>query len=266
MPFTYALSPVFLSLGPVSIRWYSLVYVAGFLVAYWLLRTSAREKRIKNLTPERAEDYLVWLIVGSIAGARLFYALVYNPGYFIPQPWKILYVWEGGMSIHGGLLGAAAATYWYCKRERISFYKLADLLVVPLSLFLALGRIANFVNAELVGGVTNVPWCVNYPPALGIPGCRHPSQFYESGKNLLIFCALLPLYLKGTAKKRLRDGTLFWLFILLYGIGRFVTNYWRAPDPGDPLVLGLLVGQWLSLIMVAWSGIVLGQRAAIQTL
>jgi phosphatidylglycerol---prolipoprotein diacylglyceryl transferase len=260
MPFTYALNPIIFSIGWFSLRWYSLVYVAGFLFAYWLLLRFARRGVIKHLDAEGAEEYLVWLIIGSIVGARLFEVLVFNPAYYFANPWKVFAVWEGGMAFHGGLLGAVLVTAWFCKRRKVSFYELGDLLVIPLSLALVFGRIANFVNAELVGRVTDVSWCVNYPARLGIEGCRHPSQFYESAQNLITFAILLPIYLKGTLKKKLREGTVFWLFILLYGIGRIITNFWRAPDAGDVLIDGLLLGQWLSVGMAALGAVMLSVR------
>jgi len=255
MPFTYGLSPTIFSIGPFSLRWYSLVYVAGFLLAYWLLSRFAKKGCIKNLDGEGVEEYIIWLIVGSIAVARLFYVVIYNPAYYWATPWKVVALWEGGMSFHGGFLGAVLASWWFCRRKRVSFYALADLLVVPLSFMLVLGRIANFVNGELVGRVTDVPWCVNYP---WLEGCRHPSQLYEAGQNLATFLILLPLYAKESVRKRLRPGTIFWLFVLLYGLGRLITNFWRAPDLTDPVWLGLLLGQWLSLAMVVVSIIGLG--------
>lgn len=249
--FTHTLSPNLLTLGPVAIRWYSLVWVVGFLVAYVVLIRAARAKRIKGLTEQSADSLVTWLVVGTVLGARLLYALFYNPGYFLTQPWKFFFVWEGGLSFHGGFLGALIAVWWFTQRQKMSFWKLADLLVVPLAFFLFLGRIANFINAELVGTLTDVAWCITYPNHPWIEGCRHPSQLYEALKNLVIFgvLALLPRY------RRLKEGTLLWLFVLLYGLGRFTVNFWRAPDLAGASwatshILGLTLGQWLSLLMV----------------
>lgn len=254
MPFTYALNPNIITVGPFAIRWYGLVYVLGFLLAYWVLRRFAKTGAIKNLDEEGVEEFIVWLIIFSIACARLAYVLIYNPAYYLATPWKVIAVWEGGLSFHGGLLGGILATLFFSRKKSISFYKLTDLLVVPFSLVLVFGRIANFVNGELVGTVTNVPWCVNYPL---LEGCRHPSQFYEAATNLVEFAVLLPLYWRGTLRKKVRDGTVFWLFFVLYGLLRFLVNFWRAPDPTDPLFLGLLLGQWLSLVMVIVGGVML---------
>jgi integrase len=177
MPFTYNLQPDIFAIGPIHIRWYSLAYVIGFLLAYWILMRFAEKGRIKGLDRDKAEEFVIWLMVGVIAGARLLEAIVYEPAYFAQQPWKIIAVWEGGMSFHGGLLGAIVAAYWFCRKRKVSFYQMADLLVLPATIAIFLGRIANFINGELVGTVTNVAWCINYP---GLAGCRHPSQFYEA--------------------------------------------------------------------------------------
>ncbi len=259
--FTHNFSPVIFSLGPFQLRWYSLVWVTGFLAAYALLLRSARRKRIPRLTEERVDSLVTWLIIGTVLGARLSYALLYNPLYFLTAPWKLLYVWEGGLSFHGGFLGAFIAVWWFTKRERLNFWKIADLLVLPLALFLSFGRLANFLNAELVGTVTTVPWCVNYPHQAWIEGCRHPSQFYEAGKNLLIFALLVPLW-----KRKHRDGTILWLFVTLYGLGRLITDHWRAPDLtgaawATTRLLGLTLGQWLSILMMLVGAVMLWRTA-----
>lgn len=248
MSFVWNLSPVIFSIGPFALRWYSLVYVLGFLLAYWLLRKYAREGRIKNLDEEGVEEFITWLIIGGITFSRLTYIIVYNPAYFLATPWKMIAVWEGGLSFHGGFLGAIFASLWFCKKRKVRFYDLADLLVIPFSLVLVFGRLANFANGELIGRVTSVPWCVTYPQH---EGCRHPSQFYEAGKNLITFFILLALYVKEEWRRKLKAGSIFWLFILLYGLGRFLTDFWRAPDPTDFTLAstGLIVGQWLSLLM-----------------
>lgn len=255
--FTYGLDPIAFQVGPIAIRWYSLVWVGGFLLAYWLLKRAAEQRRIKGFTVDDADAITTWLILGTVLGARLVYCFVYNPLYYVQNPLEAVMVWRGGLSFHGGLIGAAIALGWFCKRRGFRFYTIADLLVVPLALALAFGRVANFINGELVGTTTSVPWCVNYP---WLEGCRHPSQFYEVGKNLLAFLILLPFW-PGLRKPRKTDpGTVFWLFVLLYGFGRLVTNIWRAPDPTDPLFGGLLIGQWLSLIMLIVAAAVLVRR------
>lgn len=257
MSFTYALSPVIVQLGPFSIRWYSLVYIVGFLLGYYFLKRAVKKGTIPNMTSDSVDEFIVLLILLSIVFSRITYVIIYNPIYFLHQPWKIFYIWEGGLSFHGGLIGAVIATIWFCKRRRVSFYKIADLLVLPYSFILIFGRLANFVNGELVGRTTTtLNWCINYP---WLKGCRYPSQFYEAGKNLLVFLILLPLYTVRDIRERLKEGTIFYLFLLLYGLGRFLTDFYRAPDPTDFTFsyTGLIVGQYLSLIMVVIAVVVL---------
>lgn len=238
--FTHSLDPVIFSIGPLPIRWYSIVYIAGFLLAYWLLRKY--HERIKGMTPQKVEDFITWLMVGGIVGARLGHVIFYNLPYYVANPLKIIAVWEGGMSFHGGLVGAFIATWWFCKKYNVRFFQLADFLVAPFSLVLFFGRIANFINAELVGTVTDVSWCVNFPNQ---EGCRHPSQIYEAGKNLVNFLILWPL-----SFRNLKEGTVFWLFFILYGLGRIITNIWRQPESGEFVALGMSMGQWLSIPMI----------------
>ena len=248
--YVWDLNPVAVQIGPFAIHWYGIVYAIGFLVAWWMLRQAADKQLIPNLDRKSAEDYIFLLVMGSIIMARLFYVFVYNPGYYFRHLSEVIAVWQGGLSIHGGLVGAVLVTYYWCKKHNIRFYHIADLLVVPLALFLGLGRITNFVNGELWGTVTNVPWCVEFPRA---EGCRHPSQLYEAAYSFVLFGVLLWMQ----ARKRLREGLLFWTFIGLYGLFRFLTTFFREPDPTDPVLLGLAIGQWLSLAMVGIAGYVI---------
>lgn len=259
MVLTHSFSPVIVSLGPFALRWYSLVYVLGFLVGYWLFLWVARRGLVQGFGTSDAEALVTAVLLGMLVGARLTYAIVYNPLYYLAAPWKIFFLWEGGMSFHGGFLGALLAGWYYCKRHHLPFRALADFAVLPLSLFLVFGRIANFINGELVGRLAapEARWCIEYPDNPLIEGCRYPSQFFEAGKNLLVFLILLVLSAKRSLFQWLREGALFWLFWILYGFGRFVTDFWRAPDPTDFTLAttGLLVGQWLSLFM-ALAGVV----------
>ncbi|MBR9693235.1 prolipoprotein diacylglyceryl transferase [Candidatus Woesearchaeota archaeon] len=253
MPFTHTLNPIIVSIGPLALRWYSLVYVLGFLLAYWLLLKAAKKKWIKNLDKEGVEEFMTSLIIWSVIMMRLVYVIVYNPTYYFAEPWKIIFLWEGGVSFHGGLLGGIIAGWLFCRKHKVRFFALADFLVIPFSLVLAFGRVANFINAELIGRVTSVNWCVNYPNQPEIIGCRHPSQFYEAGKNFIMFLVLGLLYTQKDIRKKLKEGTFFWAFFILYGLGRFLTDFYRAPDPTDFTLAatGLIVGQWLSMLMAA---------------
>jgi phosphatidylglycerol:prolipoprotein diacylglycerol transferase len=244
--YIHSIDPVIFSLGPLSVRWYGLFYVIGFLITYWWLRKIAKEKTIKNLTPEHAENYMLWMIISIIVGARIFEFIFFQPQTLLQDPLELFRIWNGGMSFHGGLISICITTWYFTKKYSISFLKLADALVLPAAIALFLGRIANFINSELPGKISDVSWCVQFPqapdPAHRI-GCRHPSQLYESLKNLLLFGLLLTL--RNTWKER-ASGTLFWLFVTFYGLLRFAINFWRD-DPA--LFLGLSMGQILSILM-----------------
>ena len=236
--FYHNINPVLVSIGPFDIRYYGLVYAVGFLIAYLLLRWVAKKGWIDNLNPDRADILTIYLVLGAIIGARLLLFVFYQPATFFTDPLEVLMIWHGGMSFHGGLVGAVVAGLLFCRKYKIRFYQLGDFLVLPLAFFLFIGRLANFVNGELVGTRTNLPWCVVFPD---YDGCRHPSQLYEALKNLVIFFVLLFLY----TKKKLKEGVVFWSFVLMYGVMRFIITFWRE----DPRFLGLSGGQYLSLIM-----------------
>jgi len=236
------INPVIAQLGPFQIRYYGLVYALGFLITYLLLRRLAKKKTIANFTLDLADTFILYEIAGIIIGARVFEFLFYNPSILISHPWELFMTWHGGMSFHGGIIGAVLAGLIFCRKHKVSFYKLADFMVLPTAIFLFFGRIANFMNGELAGTKTNVPWCVVFRD---YDGCRHPSQLYEAAKNMVIFFTLLVMY----TKKRFKDGMIFWTFILMYGVLRFIINFWRD----DPRFLGISTGQYLCLVMIITS-------------
>lgn len=238
--FYHNINPVLLKLGPFEIRYYGLFYVLGFVIAYFMLVYLAKKRQL-SLTKEDISDFLLYEIIGIIVGARLFYALIYNLKFYLTNPLQIFAVWQGGLSFHGGLLGGIIATIIFCRKKKIDFYDLADITMIPLALGLALGRIGNFTNGELFGRVTNVPWAVKFPDAEGF---RHPSQIYESLKNLFIFSVLWHV-----KNMKLPKGFLFWLFIALYSFLRFIVEFFREPDMQLGFFFGwLTMGQMLSII------------------
>lgn len=244
--FIHNINPIIVSIGPLSIHWYGLVYVIGFLLAYWWLNHLAKQGAIRNLTPERVETLTIWLIVGVVAGGRLFEYIFWQPQVWLEDPLQILRIWEGGMAFHGGIIGVALVTVIYCRKHRIPLYELADALTMPAAFTLFLGRIANFVNGELYGKIADVAWCVNFNseinPETGARVCRHPSQLYEAVKNLIIFCTLLTIH----NKEHHKPGTLTWTFIAAYGLLRTIVNVWRDDQP----VIGpFSIGQVLSILM-----------------
>ncbi len=241
--FIHNINPVLATIGPFQIRYYGLVYAIGFLCAYFILRWMAKKGEIKNLTVEKTDSFIIYFIIGAILGARILLFVFYYPATLITNPLEVLMIWHGGMSFHGGIIGAVIAGLIFSRKHKVSFYKLSDFLVLPLSFFLIFGRIANFINGELVGTKTNVPWCVVFKD---YDGCRHPSQLYEAFKNLVIFAVLSLLYFSKEVKKKLKDGIIFWLFVLMYGVFRFIITFWRD----DPRVFGLSMGQYLCIVMV----------------
>ncbi|MBI4453915.1 prolipoprotein diacylglyceryl transferase [Candidatus Woesearchaeota archaeon] len=241
LPFNF--NPILATIGPFEIRYYGLVYVFGFLLVYFLLWHAIKKGKI-NLNTEELGTFILYLMLGVIIGSRAFEVLFWEPAYYFAHPLDIFAVWKGGMAFHGGLIGAVLATWLFCRKEsiksKITLAELADLLVIPAAFALALGRIANFVNGELVGTITNVPWCFNFP---NYDGCRHPSQLYGALKRFIIVGILISINL---VKKTYKPGFLFWWFIGLMGIGRFILDFYRE----DVRYLGLSLGQYLGVGML----------------
>ncbi len=233
--FTHNLSPTLFSLGPVAVRWYGLVWALGFLLAYLAIK---KNKEQLDLTDQQVESYFFYFMLSIIAGARLFHVLFWGFSYYLANPLKILAVWEGGLAFHGGFIGGVAFTYYFTKKHNVSLYKLLDVMVLPATLALALGRVANFMNGELWGRVTDVAWCFTDQ---GIEGCRHPSTLYAAAGRFLSF-----IYLYYLSKKKHKDGYLFWMFVLTMGLVRIIVDFFRQ----DALTLGLTAGQWFSVAMV----------------
>jgi phosphatidylglycerol:prolipoprotein diacylglycerol transferase len=230
--------PVALHLGPLAIRWYGLAYLGAFLSAYILLRHLAKTGFLRSPV-NRVDDLVAWAAAGVVVGGRAGWWLVYHRSDGTAEPWyEPLAMWHGGMSFHGGLLGVAVALWFWSRRSKVAFFNVADAaaLVTPVGLFF--GRIANFVNAELVGRPSHVPWAVVFPGDY-VP--RHPSQLYEAlleGPTLL-----LALWLVRRWAPRQRDGGLASLFLAFYGVFRFAVEFTRQPDPQ----LGFVAFGWLTM-------------------
>lgn len=262
-------------LGPMTLtlRWYALAYIVGLLAGWklivWMINTPRLWSGPAPLTSEQVERLLTWVILGVILGGRLGYVMFYQPEHFLQNPAQILRVWEGGMSFHGGFLGVAIAGIWFCRREKIPMLPLADLMAAVAPIGLLLGRLANFVNAELWGRPTDLPWGVAFPgeAAQTCPGilticARHPSQLYEAALEGLLLLVLLS-YLIWRYSWLKTPGKIAGLFFAGYGISRFLVEFVRQPDAqfisdGNPLGLafhaagyGLTMGQILTLPMIA---------------
>jgi phosphatidylglycerol---prolipoprotein diacylglyceryl transferase len=244
--FNHSINPVFWEIGPFQIRYYGLIYVIGFFLGYILLRRLVKENHI-HISKEHILDYIIALAFGSVIGARLFYCIVYNLLYYFSRPWEIIYIWQGGLSFHGGIIGASIAVILFCRKHKLKILQIADMTVIPLAIALSFGRIGNFINGELVGRLTTVAWCFEFPSA---EGCRHPSQLYESIKNMFIFLTLWNI--RG---KKLKHGTLFGIFIVMYSGLRFGIEFLREPDIQLGLIFGMTMGQILSLIMLIFGSL-----------
>ena len=242
------IDPVLISFGPFAVRWYSLAYIAGLVLGWRLIRHHA-VKPAFNISPNKVDDFLIWATLGIILGGRIGYVLFYNFAYFAENPGKIFILWEGGMSFHGGLLGVVFATFFFCRQHKINFFNLSDLLACATPIGLFFGRIANFINAELFGRVTDVPWGIIFPN--GGPAPRHPSQLYEAVlEGLFLFLALN--FIARHAAIQNRSGFLTGAFLSGYAASRIFVELFRQPDPHIGFLLfNLTMGQLLSLPMLA---------------
>jgi phosphatidylglycerol:prolipoprotein diacylglycerol transferase len=237
------IDPVFLRLGPLEFRWYGLMYICGFLAAYFIILAGVKRKGLPLIKDDVA-DLIFTVALGIILGGRLGYILFYNLSYYLAHPMKLLAVWEGGMSFHGGLAGAILAGLYFIRKHKLSFYKLADVGFLAGPVGLGLGRIGNFINGELYGRVTDLPWGMVFPGGGPLP--RHPSQLYEAFLEGLVMFIILYVI----SRKVPRDGVVFWSFIGLYGLFRFLVEFVREPDEQLGFLFGTLsMGQLLSLPM-----------------
>lgn len=237
------IDPVFLRLGPLEFRWYGLMYICGFVAAYFIILAGVKRKGLPLIKDDVA-DLIFTVALGIILGGRLGYILFYNLSYYLAHPMKLLAVWEGGMSFHGGLAGAILAGLYFIRKHKLSFYKLADVGFLAGPVGLGLGRIGNFINGELYGRVTDVPWGMVFPGGGPLP--RHPSQLYEAFLEGLVMFIILYVI----SRKVPRDGVVFWSFIGLYGLFRFLVEFVREPDEQLGFLFGTLsMGQLLSLPM-----------------
>jgi phosphatidylglycerol:prolipoprotein diacylglycerol transferase len=238
-----------LAIGPLSIHWYGLMYLLGFVIGMWLL-PRLQNYRGLSLDAKQRESLVLHVFFGVLFGGRLGFVLFYGLPFFLQHPMQIFAVWQGGMSSHGGFLGVILLLLLFCHRQKISVLHLADTLMVPVAIGLALGRVGNYINLELYGTVTTLPWGMAIP---GVEGLRHPTQIYAVMKDLLI-AALCFLHLKRTHGMEQAAGKTAALFLLLYGMLRCIVEYFRDQAPyGYFDVIGIPVsrGQLLTLPVIA---------------
>jgi phosphatidylglycerol:prolipoprotein diacylglycerol transferase len=249
-----AIDPDLIRIGPFAVRWYGVMYLLGFTASYLLVKYQAAHRKL-SFPPDFLETFYSYLIFGLIIGARLGYVLFYNLTFYIANPLDALALWHGGMSFHGGVIGSVLAGVWYCRRSRRDPWLMADLVAATAPIGIGLGRLGNFINAELYGRVTEVPWGMVFPGGGPLP--RHPSQLYE----FLLEGVVLFTVLWTVKDRSYRTGITVSLFIMLYGLFRIAVEFFREPDPQLGLLAGFFtMGQLLSAAMVLAGGMLLFVR------
>ena len=238
------IDPILVDLGPIRLSWYGLMYVFGFFISYLLVRYQMRRKEF-DISKQEVENFYFYLILGLMVGARLGYVLFYDLKMYLADPLEIFAIWHGGMSFHGGLIGVLLVGILFSWKNKKSFWRIADLIIVTVPIGLGLGRIGNFINGELYGRVTQIPWGMIFPKGGPLP--RHPSQLYESALEGGVLFLILWLI----KDKKLPSGGLLALFLSLYGVFRFFVEFFREPDVQVGFILGpFTMGQVLCAFMI----------------
>ncbi len=240
-------SKIALDLGFFQLRWYSLAYLFGIIIGWWYLLRLLKAPGAP-MARRHADDMVFYATLGIILGGRLGYVLFYRPGFYLENPLEIFQLWDGGMSFHGGVIGVSLGILWMARQYKLDWLRIHDYVACCIPFGLFFGRLANFVNAELWGRQTDLPWGIVFPGAGGVP--RHPSQLYEALlEGIVLFIVLWLMFWKTRA--RWQPGKLVGAFILVYGLSRFLVEFVRQPDAGlENLSWGLSMGQTLSLPMI----------------
>lgn len=249
------ISPIALQVGPLKIHWYGVMYLLGFGMGWWLGRLRAKDPK-RGWKPAEMDDVLFFLALGVVVGGRLGYVLFYDFSHFLRSPLSLFMVWQGGMSFHGGLLGVLIALWWYGRRHGRSFFEVTDYIAPLVPLGLAAGRIGNFINGELWGKATDLPWAMVFPnpSAGGVP--RHPSQLYQAFLEGIVLFIILWWFSKKPRPTMAVSG----LFLLGYGVFRFLVEFVRVPDQQiGYLAFGwVTMGQALTVPMILFGAVLLG--------
>jgi len=263
LPFP-VIDPVLISIGPIAIRWYALAYIVGILLGWWYARAIIRNNRYWGyvkppLTLTDFDDFVLWVTAGIILGGRLGFVLFYNLPHYLANPLDILQVWHGGMSFHGGFIGCVLAVTLFAWKRGIPVLSLGDITCAVAPIGLLLGRIANFVNNELWGRVTDVPWAVMFPGAGPLP--RHPSQLYEATLEGLVLLVLLAILVRRGALRW--PGLVTGIFAVGYALARITSEFFREPDPQLGFLFGqMTMGMLLSIpLLIAGIGFILYARS-----
>jgi len=246
LPFP-AIDPIAFSLGPLAVHWYGLAYVAGIMLGWLIARGLLRRPELwprgeVPMTIQQVDDFILWAAAGVVLGGRIGYILFYDFPSVAAEPWRALEVWNGGMSFHGGFIGATLAMILFARRHAIPTWSLFDLVACVVPLGLLFGRLANFINGELWGRISDVPWAMAFPT--GGPVLRHPSQLYEAIlEGVVLFVVLQLLARRGALR---RPGLITGVFAVLYPAARIFVEFFREPDAQ----LGFLAGDWLTMGML----------------
>lgn len=247
------IDPVFLSIGPLQFRWYGLMYVLAFITSYFIIRSEVKRRQLL-LTTDDIADLVFYGAMGVVLGGRFGYILFYNLGFYLANPLKLFAVWEGGMSFHGGFLGVLFAFVLYARRKNLSFMALIDMAGLCAPVGLGLGRIGNFINAELYGRPTDAHWGMIFPGSDGLP--RHPSQIYEAFLEGLVLFFLV----RFVSRKTDVNGVVACTACAGYGLFRFIVEFFRQPDAQMGIFFGIFsMGQLLSLPMFLLGGVMAWQ-------
>ena len=247
--FTHNLEPILIDFGFLALRWYSLAYIIGILIGWWYgkkIITNITLKKENKFNLKDFDDLITYLIISIIIGGRIGYIVFYNFSYYLSNPLEMIKIWEGGMSFHGALIGIIFGTYIYSAKRKLETFFLLDVIacVAPIGIFF--GRIANFINSELVGKISNVQWSVIFPTVDMMP--RHPSQLYEAFFEGVVLFIIMNFII---SKKNYEIGTCSYLFLIFYGLFRIFSEFFREPDPQLGYLFGAFsMGMLLSLVMI----------------
>lgn len=239
--FVHAIDPSLLNIFGLEIRFYGIVYVFGFLLGYYILN---KERKKLKLNKKQADNFAFYCLIGLLIGARILHFLIDDIGIFVKDPLELLKIWHGGMSFYGGFFGVLAASYLYLKKRFVEF---GNIIAIPVSFALILGRIANFINGEIIGTISNVSWCVVYSFVDNV--CRHPYQIYAAISHTLLFSSLLII-------RKYKEKKLFLSFVIGYAALRIITDFFRE----DTRILGLTIWQIISIIILIICGYFLIER------
>lgn len=240
------IDPVAIRIGPLAVHWYGLMYLVAFGLVYVLGRLRIARGQSPGFTAKDLEDIIFYSVLGVVIGGRLGYVLFYKPSYYLSHPLEIFYLWEGGMAFHGGLIGVLVVMFLFARKRGVTFFTLSDFIAPLIPLGLAAGRLGNFINGELWGRPSTVPWAMVFPGS-GDGIARHPSQLYQMGMEGILLFIILWLF----SNKPRPTGQVSAVFLIGYGTFRFLAEFTREPDNFLGLLAGgMSMGQWLSVPMI----------------